>query len=152
MEDDTPLIIPDEEAARIPWDAFIKMIDEGTANLIRLAHETTILKPHQHLMLEQASHTKMIYGEHFNRTIQWSQRPHLASTNYYRHIINTYFRPAGRTMIEDTMHGQIQKDWYTRGKRGWEEHKLYLYTPLNNMKRSTHLDGRAQDPKYDMKP
>jgi len=75
----------------------------------------------------------------FMKTIQWSQRPHLSLTKYYREVV----LPAcdEKTFIEDKFHGVVQDD-------GWDKHKLWIYHPEGNIKRSYHLDGRAGTRKF----
>ncbi len=87
------------------------------------------------------------------RTAQWSQRPHLASTAFYRDMIDRYFNPQSRTMIEDVMHGIVHEAYQREGEMGWNLWRLWIYTPETDslgIKRSYHLDGRGADPKYDM--
>lgn len=133
VEHDTPL------TGEIPFQEIMDL----DANVVRLMHEANILEPHQYLMLDE--------GNRFTKTAQWSQRPHIASTEYYRKIIEEYFPPSGRTMIEDKMHGVLANAYHTRGLVGWNEHKVYIYTPEGDMKRSLNLDGRKDDLKYEMK-
>lgn len=135
VEHDTPI------TGEIPFEEIYELIDSG-ANVVRLMHEANILEPHKYLMLDEGRFTK---------TAQWSQRPHLASTEYYRRIIDEHFPPTGATMIEDKMHGVLMNAYQTRGLAGWNEHKVYIYTPQGDMKRSLNLDGRENDPKYEMK-
>lgn len=137
VEHDTPL------DGEVPFEEISQKIASGEANLVRLMHEAHILEPHKYLMLDE--------GNRFTRTAQWSQRPHIASTDYYRKIIDDHFPVTGRTMIEDKMHGVLMNAWQTKGQAGWNEHKVWIYTPEGDMKRSLNLDGRQQDPKYDMK-
>ena len=140
VEHDTPLV------GEIPWDGLCAAL-ETEANLIRLHHEASILAPHRHLMLDQSA--QMVGDVPLRRTAQWSQRPHLARTDFYRSMIETYFGRESRTMIEDVMHGVVDAAWRTRRVAGWADWKLWIYSPDGDMKRSTHLDGRGADPKFD---
>ena len=53
--------------------------------------------------------------------------------------------------IEDTFHGAIQDDIFPYGEfnqEGWDMHKLWIYHPEGQIKRSYHLDGRQGTRKY----
>lgn len=127
VEHDTPL--RDE----IDWDGLSEVVGSGYAHSVRLHHETHILPDHQYLMLD--SEPQDIQGVPLIRTRQWSQRPHLSSTDYYRHICETYFtdRPM---FIEHVMYGAVLT-------HDWSEARLHIYAPPGNMLRSTHSNGRA---------
>lgn len=83
-------------------------------------------------------------------TIQWSQRPHLARTDWYRQQMTEWFGSKARTMIEDTMFGLV----FERVKRGldkWQDWGIYLYEPASGgLLRSDTSDGRKKDPKFSM--
>lgn len=138
MEHDTPLVRPDE----IDWKGLVGLIEGGHFDVIRLHHEASILEPHEHLMLDHETGTWK--GVPLRRTIQWSQRPHLASTGYYRAMLAKHFPTTARTMIEDKMHSVCQSEPY-------ERNRLAIYHPDGNIKRSTHLDGRGDQPKFEMR-
>lgn len=142
VEHDTPL------CERIPFDALSELIRVDAAKVIRFHHEALILPSHEHLMLDREP--VQVGSVEVTRTVQWSQRPHLASTDFYRHIIERYFGTKSRTMIEDTMHGVVQEAWRTYGVAGWEQFGLWMYTPSGDFKRSLHSDGRRNDPKFEM--
>jgi len=139
VEHDTPLVTD----YKIPFNQIYSCLAD--ADLVRLHHEAGIHPEHQHLMVPDSYKN---FGTHrFQKTAQWSQRPHIATTAYYRRILDQYF-DGGKTMIEDRMHGITQQGWLERGLPGWQDHRLYMYTPEGNMKRSYHLDGRGTDPKW----
>jgi hypothetical protein len=138
VEHDTPI------EGDVPWGAMCDLVESKMANVIRLHHEAIIPEPHWHLMPDGEDST-LLFGQPFLRTVQWSQRPHLASTEFYREILATYFSPQSNTMIEDTMHGVAQTV-------GWPDMRIWIYYPEGNCKRSGNLDGRQDDPKYDMVP
>ena len=142
VEHDTPL------CGDIDWRACTEAVTSGAANVIRFHHEAHVLEPHQHLMLDTVPQD--VCGAPMLRTRQWSQRPHLASTSYYRDLIGRYFGSGSRTMIEDVMHGVVDQAAREHGEDGWRRHKLWMYAPPGDMKRSLHLDARGEDPKYDM--
>lgn len=142
VEQDTPLVTDEP----IDWDGIAQAITSGVSNCVRLAHEGVIPEPHRHLMLGHEDENK-----HLLRTVQWSQRPHVASTAYYRRILESHFSPEARCFVEDVLHGVVQNAWRQDGLNGWMQHRLHLYDPRNgNMKRSLHTDGRAGEPKFDM--
>lgn len=139
VEQDTPLVTDYD----IPFAGLFQEIFERKANVIRFHFEAKIPEPHKHLMLGAPENELL-------KTIQWSQRPHLASTEFYRYILKRNFSPDAKCFIEDKIHGVVQDDWQTMGLRGWEMWKLWIYHPQGgNIKRSLHLDGREGEPKYD---
>lgn len=140
-EHDTPL------CGDIPWSRLADAIEERQANVIRLHHEASILEPHRHLMVDDTPHD--IAGIPMLRTMQWSQRPHLAATDFYRRTISTYFGQQSRSMIEDVMHGVVDQAWREHGEAGWDDWRIWMYAPPGDMKRSLHLDGRGDAPKFD---
>lgn len=136
VEHDTP-IVTDEP---IEWTGIAMAIMDGTSNMVRLLHEAHILEAHKHLTLETITHN----GVRFTKTLQWSQRPHLAKTDFYRDILKVHFSENADSMIEDRMHGACQD-------QPWEYSKMLIYNPNDrNIKRSYHTDGRDGDEKYDM--
>lgn len=148
VEHDAP-ITPDRE---FDWTALISTVIAGTANVIRFCHEELILPDYKHMMLDEQPQ-KLRGVLPMMRTAQWSQRPHLASTAFYRNMIDTYFNPDSKTMIEDVMHGIVHSHYEREGTMGWNLWRLWIYCPDSDslgIKRSYHLDGRGADPKYDM--
>lgn len=158
VEHDTPL------EGDIPFDqlACVLQGDDGP-KVIRLSHESEVLAPHEHLMLDRWPLSYPGCREAGDaswdtvplvRTVQWSQRPHIARTDAYSDWAGLYFGEESSTMIEDVMHGVVQEVWRTRGYAGWERFGLYLYHPTDSdgrgIRRTYHLDGRRDDPKFDM--
>ena len=127
VEGDAP-ITPDCE---IDWQKCLDMLEYNKANTIRFHFEASIPHEHNHLMLG------LEYG--FMRTTQWSQRPHLSTVKYYREMVLPVSDE--KTFIEDKFHGVVQDD-------GWDKHKLWIYHPEGNIKRSYHLDGRRGTQKF----
>ena len=138
VEQDTPLVTDEP----INWDAITALIEDGTSNVVRLYHEGILQPAHEHMMHGNEN-------EHFIRTSQWSQRPHIASVAYYRRILDTHFSANARSFIEDRMHGILHQAHVVDGIAGWLQHRVHIYNPGTNMKRSYHTDGRAGEPKYD---
>jgi hypothetical protein len=131
VEGDAPLT-PDEP---IDWQKCLDMIEYEKANTIRFHFEAVIPEPHKHLMFG--------LEDGFMKTSQWSQRPHLSRVSYYRNVILPPL--ADKVFIEDTTHGLVQEDCK---HNGWESHKLWIYHPEGNIKRSYHLDGREGTRKF----
>ena len=127
VESDTPLTIDQE----INWEECLDMIEYKKANTIRFHFESFIPTEHEHLVFKKEGN--------FLQTTQWSQRPHLSLTEYYRGVVLPYSQD--KTFIEDRFHGKVQDD-------GWEAHKLWIYHPEGSIKRSYHLDGRAGTRKF----
>lgn len=144
VEHDTPL-----EDMPIPWDQAIGALRDGEIDLLRFHHESEVLDVHRHLMV--GGPTKARSGLPMWPTVQWSQRPHLASVAYYRRILDAHFSADAKAMIEDRMHGVVQSAYQTDRRHGWYQHRLAIFHPDGNIRRSFHLDGRASDPKYDMR-
>lgn len=144
-EHDTPLT-PDR---LIDWMACVRSILDGTANVIRFSHESLILPDHQHLFFESEEH----YGITLTKTQQWSQRPHLASTAFYRAMVEFNFSPESHTMIEDVMHQVVEMDMARGGRQAWFNWRIWMYNNPDadgSILRSYNLDGRQADPKFDM--
>ncbi len=145
VEHDAP-VTPDRI---IEWEKLIKVMNGGKADVIRFHHEELILDDHKHLMFGCCPED--IAGVKLHKTIQWSQRPHLARVSFYERILDQYFNPESRTMIEDVMHGIVQKAG--RDIHGWYNYRLWIYSPETDklgIKRSYHTDGRGADDKYEM--
>lgn len=136
VEHDTP-IVTDEP---VEWNGIFDTVRDGTANSIRLLHEAHILEAHKSLTLETITHA----GIRLTKTLQWSQRPHLARADFYRTMLKQHFSSGANTFIEDKMHSVAQT-------HPWEYCKLMIYNPNDtNIKRSYHTDGREGDKKFDM--
>ena len=150
VEHDTPL------TGEIDWTGLCALVETGTVNMVRLHHETQIGEPHKHMALDEpevhlgASDARP-EGVPVVRTVQWSQRPHLATTAFYRERVMPMF-PATlpSTYIEWVLHGAV-----THGvERGldvtWDKWRVAIYYPPGgNIQRSLHLDGRAGAPTED---
>jgi hypothetical protein len=151
VEHDCPIV------GCVPWADIIATMQLRDVNSMRLMHEASILPGHEHLFLDRHPDDPAPWTE----TIQWSQRPHLASTNWYRQIMADVFAPSARTFIEDVAYGIVQHGVVfdpdggaesrnatrIQAVEAWKRHRLGIYAPDGNMKRSGHLDGRAGDPK-----
>jgi hypothetical protein len=130
------------------WDEMVETIEEGTANIIRFHFEAVFPVEHIPLMLGEREY---IHGIPMIKTIQYSQRPFLASTAFYKDMIDRYFTDESRTFIEDRVHGLPVEAYLNNGITGWNLWRIWIYAPEGNMKRSETIDGREDDPKYEMK-
>jgi hypothetical protein len=137
VEGDAP-ITPDCE---IDWQKCLDMLEYEKANTIRFHFEAFIPKEHSHLMFG--------LEDGFMRTAQWSQRPHLSTVKYYRDTVLPFSED--KSFIEDRFHGKVQDDilpYDEFNQAGWDKHKLWIYHPEGNIKRSYHLDGRQGTQKF----
>lgn len=131
VEHDTPLVTDME----IDWEDVCSTILQGKANVVRFHYEAQIPSEHEYLMLHDKDMPR------YTATRQWSQRPHVAKTEFYRDVMK-YFSENANCFIEDRL--------YTECERGdWETWRVCIYTPDGNIKRSLNLDGRGDDIKYD---
>lgn len=126
----------------IPFEDICNWIESsGNINCIRFNIFEKTPAEHDYLMLGYAS----FRGVMARKTIQWSQRPHIAKTEWYIKILETYFKDQNqRSMIEDVMHSVVQTAYEAQGQ---DTFGLAIYTPEGNQLRSYHSDGRGQDEK-----
>lgn len=132
VEHDTPL------DGDLPVAQILDSIEGCPIDLVRLHHETEIPSEHDYLM---AGHAVLDSGLPVMTTRQWSQRPHFASTRWYRDRLAESFPSGYVGMIEDRLHGVVQSE-------PWERWRLGIYHPDGPIKRSGHLDGRGSDEKW----
>lgn len=135
VEQDTPL-----EKEPIEWGRILDLLEEGTSNCVRFHHESSIPKDHEHMMLGSF--------DTFTQTVQWSQRPHIATTAFYRQMMSL-FSPDSKSFIEDFIHGVVWNGYLRDGKKAYYLWRLHIYTPEGNIRRSYHTDGRQGAEKYD---
>ena len=138
VEHDTPLT-----DGFIDWDGITDFVVGGGSHLVRFYHEAVL----------QPAHTHMQHGTehgHYQRTSQWSQRPHVAATEFYRRIMDTCFTSGSKSFIEDKMHGVCDEAFKLGGMDGLDDYRLHIYTPDgDSIQRSSHSDGRAGGAKFD---
>lgn len=143
VEHDTPIVVDKP----IDWRGLAKILLSGNADMIRLHYDVDIHKDHKYLMLDKEP---VDYdGVPLIRTIQWSQRPHLATVSFYRRILANHFSPNARTMIEDRMYSLVEQNHRMNPKTGWYQYRLMIYAPEGNMQRSYHTDARGKDSKFE---
>ncbi len=141
VEQDTPFVLD----YKIEWEKCSNLILSGESNMIRFHFEAFIPDAHKGLMLGNPENG-------FLKTFQWSQRPHLASTAFYRRVISENFTNKSRCFLEDKLHGRLIEEVKRYGIQGWNQWRVHIYFPdEKNIKRSLHLDGRAGLNKYDEK-
>lgn len=135
VEQDTPL------ADEINFDDVLEGLKEY--NLVRFSHEAVIPKVHDEMMLDKEP------KDGFIRTAQWSGRPHVARTEYYRWVLSLF--PWGKkAFIEHRCYGLALEDFNLHGYYGWQKWGLVLYAPdPANLRRSANLNGRANDPVWE---
>lgn len=136
VEHDTPLVTDHE----IDWQACQDVLLDGELNTIRFHYESFIPEPHMRLMLDHGAMTQV--GKlNVIRTRQWSSRPHLSGTDYFRDLLHTYFSIGAKSFVEDRIHGVLQDE-------PWVKHRCAIYAGADGyLKRSLNLDGRQDDPK-----
>jgi len=140
VEHDTPV------CGDIPWANLIEAIHTGAANAIRLHQDVEIHPDHEAILLDDQPWE--VAGVPMRRSSAWWQRPHLASTEFYRRFLDDYFPTTSRTMIEDRLYSPVHLDSLDGN---WGRWKVWVYTPKGNMQRSRHLDGRQDQPKFEMR-
>lgn len=136
LEHDTPLC----EDKLIEWGSIVRVLESGWAESVRLHHlDVGYIHPeHWSLMIDKER--QEICGIKVMRTNQYSQRPHIATVDFYRRLMSN-FTENSRTFIEDRA--------YTLFYEGKSPYKLAIYTPEGHIKRSRDLNGREGGPKFD---
>lgn len=130
LEHDAPLV------GDIPWQDIIEYMDVSATHVVRFLHEDGVHPEWEHLYGETFAHGPN--QTRFRRTRQYSARPHLAKTDWYRDVCSHYFNEQSRTFLEDVLYGPGES-----GRLG----NIVVYLPEGSAKRSTHLNGRGDDPK-----
>lgn len=138
VEQDTPLVIDQD----IDWELVTNKILSGESNVIRFHHESSIPKEHRSLIIGSPENSLL-------KTVQWSQRPHLASTAFYKRVMVEQFSEESNCFLEDLIHGRVLRDWLRFSEQGWNQWRLHIYYPGENIQRSYHTDGRKGAKKYD---
>jgi hypothetical protein len=141
VEHDTPL-----DGQPIDFEGILWTMDDYNLNLMRFHHESHVLDEHADLFFEREPHPAREVGVPFVRTMQWSQRPHIARTDFYKRLLDDFFGDGAKTMIEDVLHGVSE---FAHRKQPPEDWGMAVYAPSEGgMRRSLHLDGRSDDPMY----
>lgn len=126
----------------IPFNEICELVRTNPdINHLRFNIFHKILDEHQYLMLDKEP--VVIDGIPMVRTIQYSQRPHIAKASWYRKMLGTHFGDR-KTMIEDVMHSIVSESYKHHQQ---DFFGLAIYTPDGNQLRSYHSDARAGDEK-----
>lgn len=137
VEHDTPLVND------IDFEEILTTMSENRLNVMRFYHETVIQEGHEWLMVGD------VQPGHWRPTMQWSQRPHVARTDFYEKVMTENFAPGANVMIEDVMFGIVEHSHRVIGDPAWNLWRLGIYHPDGNIQRSTHLDGREGESKFE---
>ena len=81
------------------------------------------------------------------RTAQWSQRPHLVRTDFYKQLLGWHTSSEAKCMIEDAIYGHIANAILDGG--AWDKYRMAIYAPSDGYCFAYHLDGRLGHSKYD---
>jgi len=132
----------------IDFAGIARVIKAGHANMVQFhcQWEPWIIPEHEHLMLDKER--KYIDGVPMVRTWQFSARPHVASADFYRGMLSSWFTLNARTFIEDRMVDVLAGARMAIGNDAWEDWKLFYYAPEGTIRRTWTDDGRASDPKF----
>lgn len=134
----------------IPWDDLCFLVQHShSIDSLRFNIFDRILDEHKHLMLNEPTKAWVnVDGRMVSamtvRTIQYSQRPAISKTDWYRSMLAKYFKGNQKVMIEDVMHSVVQESY--KHKRE-DFFNIHIYTPDGNQLRSYHSDGRGSDEK-----
>lgn len=145
VEHDVPI-----DVHPIDWQGICDVVrQDGPVNVVRLHHEKVWHPDHDSVMLDPEP---VDYdGVPLKRTAAFWARPHLARADWYRDVLTEWFPPESRTMIEDRLYSPCYCAWRDRGEDGWAEWGLTIYAPSEpHPQRSTHLDSRGSQPKFQM--
>ena len=144
IESDTYLV------GDIDFQQVLNEMRDWHLNGVRFTNEAHVPPSHERLFLE----TKPLDGCNHLRTVQLSTRPNVWDMRWLRRMVDTYIGTDSRSMIEDLFYGPVQHGWakpYADQellRSVWEKHRQAVWAVGPNIKRSEHLDGRGEDPKY----
>lgn len=136
---DTPLMMFVEHDALLRIDppldieAIARVLLDGQANMVRLYAWPEIWHEHAHLMrgtFEYAGHT-------WTRTVQYSQWPLFATTEFHLKMLKKHIRPNQIAMIESILYGPVCA-------ATWDVHKIVIYGP-DGSPTLCHKNGRMDE-------
>lgn len=140
LEHDTPIV------GSIDWQGLVFNVMHGEANMIRLHQDVSIHPDHESTFVSDA--VEVVNGVPMRRSGVYWARPHVASTEFYRNMLTSFFPTSSRTMIEDRIYGDV---WIACSEGRWQTWRIWTYIPDGpDIRRSGHLDGRGDAPKFDM--
>lgn len=122
----------------IEWKKITETLIKKKLHLIRFYMESNIIPQHEHLFFKP----KIINGVSYYPTSQWSQRPHITTTEYYKKLVKLIPEDK-KYYIEDTIIGEFPHDIHS-----WKKNKFAVYYPKGDISRVIHLDGRKDTEKY----
>jgi hypothetical protein len=125
VEHDTVILDRD-----IHWDTILSVLSSEDANLVRLSYwEAGIHPEHEHMSLGEFYRD----GVRFVRTSQFSGWPNIATTDFYRKMVDRVPVPLP-VHFETFLYGPAaaDPDWF----------KIVVYCPEGPCQRFWHLDGR----------
>ena len=105
--------------------------ESGAVNVVRLLLWGEVWYEHAYLMRGEFEYG----GVKFTKTVQYSQWPGFWRTDYHRMILERYFGPQQRVMIETPMYSVVSE-------APWEDHRVVIYGP-DGSPTFTHRDGRT---------
>ena len=136
MEADTALV------RSIDFQAIVDSIDADHLHCVRLAEGTSIHPQWLHLHPDADTITK--HGPlRAIRTVQWSQRPHVARNEWYRWMLDQY-ATGWHGFVEEAFHGPVSEAWMRHGEAGWTRHRLAIYAQSgdpHDLQRHVHTNG-----------
>lgn len=119
----------------IPVEKFEQIINEGTADLIRVLWPTELPAVYADKMIGEPEE---INGVRLIKTFQWSQNPHIASKAFYQKVMS-YFGEDDKRFIEEGIIGHVETEYR---QHGWGKFKTFIFVPEGNTQRCLHLDAR----------
>lgn len=134
LEHDCPIVTD----RPIDWQGIVDVLLSGDAECIRLHYESRITPFHLYLFEEQFES----HGVPLWKTRQFCARPHVATVEFYKRALAVFSENAN-SMIEDRLITFVEHS-------PWEAWKVCVYIPGDNFHRSLHLDGRKDDPKFEL--
>lgn len=138
VEHDIPLVTD----MPIDWQGCKDIVRTGDIDMLKFSFEAMGIHPeHEHMAIDKE--IQIVKGVPIRRTLQWSQRPHIARTRWYLDMLMVNFPFTSRTMIEDKMHGVAQEFP--------NAYRIATYMPEGSKVRCFHIDGREDDIKYEMR-
>lgn len=109
------------------------LLHDNFTNCIRLHLFDRVLDEHKYLYTD--CRVNDVMGVPLIKTTAWSQRPHMARTDWYRALIDSHVEYGKRMWIEHAVYGPMSQS-------PWEKYRVTIYAPPGDMTRSGHSDGR----------
>jgi hypothetical protein len=137
LEHDTPLV------KGIDFEAVCDTLEQNHLDVVRFSEGTSVYSGWLHMHPDHAQVTDHgpIQGI---RTAQWSQRPHVSRTEWYRWMLDEHCADY-HGFVEEKMHGVCSEAWRLHGEAGWARYRLALYAENGDPQdigRHAHIDGR----------